>query len=204
MPADSRWCSECTRDAGIPSIRRAWCLRTPLSQEMPRSRRRILTPVLLNHSSRAYTWGAAIAALHGITFDRDRLYLAAMFSTTPGLPQPRCPMSTSRSAAPRWHASSPTATMCLPLPASSLPTRSPCIYNSRRWPRIRCRGLPPICRRSRRCVRPTQQPDTRCSPPGVIQEYPRLGFKREFAPGFCEPRPSKSLVAAPGTRTASR
>jgi hypothetical protein len=36
----------------------------------------------------------------------------------------------------------------------------------------------------------------------VIQEYPRLGFKRE-SPGFSEPRPSKSLVAAPGTCTAS-
>src|SRR3954454_24420839 len=29
-----------------------------------------LTPALRNHSSRAYTWGAAIAALHGIAFDR--------------------------------------------------------------------------------------------------------------------------------------
>ena len=31
---------------------------------------------------------------------------------------------------------------------------------------------------------------------------PRLGFKREFA-GLYEPRPGKSLVAAPGTCTAS-
>ena len=37
----------------------------------------------------------------------------------------------------------------------------------------------------------------------VIQEYPRLGFKREFAADRSEPRPSKSLVAAPGTCTAS-
>ena len=47
----------------------------------------LLTPVLLNHSTRAYTWGAAIAALHGITFDRELLYLAAMFHDT-GLPSP--------------------------------------------------------------------------------------------------------------------
>src|SRR3954469_19990345 len=47
----------------------------------------LLTPVLLNHSSRAYAWGAAIAALHGITFDRELLYLAAMFHDT-GLPSP--------------------------------------------------------------------------------------------------------------------
>jgi hypothetical protein len=36
----------------------------------------------------------------------------------------------------------------------------------------------------------------------IIQEYPRLGFKRS-SPGFSEPRPSKSLVAARGTCTAS-
>src|SRR6478609_9868663 len=47
----------------------------------------LLTPVLRNHSSRAYTWGAAIAALHGITFDHELLYLAAMFHDT-GIPSP--------------------------------------------------------------------------------------------------------------------
>ena len=31
----------------------------------------LLTPALLNHSRRAYAWGAAIAALHEITFDRE-------------------------------------------------------------------------------------------------------------------------------------
>ena len=47
----------------------------------------LLAPALLNHSSRAYTWGAAIAALQGITFDRELLYLAAMFHDT-GIPSP--------------------------------------------------------------------------------------------------------------------
>jgi hypothetical protein len=47
----------------------------------------LLTPALLNHSRRAYTWGAAIAALRGITFDRELLYLAAMFHDT-GIPSP--------------------------------------------------------------------------------------------------------------------
>ena len=47
----------------------------------------LLTPALLNHSSRAYKWGATIAALHGITFDRELLYLAAMFHDT-GIPSP--------------------------------------------------------------------------------------------------------------------
>ena len=47
----------------------------------------LLTPVLRNHSSRAYAWGAAIAALHGITFDHELLDLAAMFHDT-GIPSP--------------------------------------------------------------------------------------------------------------------
>jgi hypothetical protein len=88
----------------------------------------LLTPALLNHSSRAYTWGAAIAALQGIRFDRELLYLAAMF------------------------------------------------HDPRRRPRIRCRGLPPIRRRSRRCVRPTQQRDTRCSPPERHPAVPAGGL----------------------------
>jgi hypothetical protein len=47
----------------------------------------LLSPALLNHSSRAYTWGAALAALHGIPFDRELLYLAAMLHDT-GIPSP--------------------------------------------------------------------------------------------------------------------
>jgi hypothetical protein len=47
----------------------------------------LLTPALLNHSRRAFAWGSAIAAVHGVTFDRELLYLAAMFHDT-GLPSP--------------------------------------------------------------------------------------------------------------------
>jgi hypothetical protein len=47
----------------------------------------LLTPALLNHSRRAYAWGAAIAVLEGVTFDRELLYLAAMFHDT-GIPSP--------------------------------------------------------------------------------------------------------------------
>ena len=47
----------------------------------------LLTPVLRNHSHRAYAWAAAIAARRGISFDRESLYLAAMFHDT-GLPSP--------------------------------------------------------------------------------------------------------------------
>src|ERR671927_685665 len=47
----------------------------------------LLSPALLNHSRRAYAWGAALASLHQITFDRELLYIAAMFHDT-GLPSP--------------------------------------------------------------------------------------------------------------------
>jgi hypothetical protein len=83
----------------------------------------LLTPALRNHSSRAYTWGTAIAALQGITFDRELLYLAAMFHDT-GIPSP--------------------------VPEVDFTVR-------------RSDVIPDAVRRS------------------VVQEYPRLGFKREFA-----------------------
>jgi hypothetical protein len=47
----------------------------------------LLTPVLRNHSRRACAWGAAIAALQDVTFDRELLYVAALFHDT-GLPSP--------------------------------------------------------------------------------------------------------------------
>src|SRR5437667_1136786 len=160
----------------------------------------LLTPALLNHSSRAYTWGAAIAALHGITFDRELMYLAAMFHDT-GIPS-RCPTSTSRFAAPRWHASSPTATACLPISASSLRTRSPCTTP----PALASNPVP----------RPTSYLPAQ---PSMCSAYAATKYPMQSArassrstrgwassgssPGFSEPRPSKSLVAAPGTFTAS-
>ena len=60
---------------------------SPLARDAEVAAQDLLTPALRNHSSRAYTWGAAIAALHGITFDRELLYLAAMFHDT-GIPSP--------------------------------------------------------------------------------------------------------------------
>jgi hypothetical protein len=74
-------------------------------------------------------------------------------------------------------------------------------YTPRRWPRIRCRGLPPICRRSRRCVRPTQQRDTRCSPPERHPGVPAVGLQagvRRASPSRGQASPSwPRLVPAP-------
>jgi hypothetical protein len=58
-----------------------------LAQDAQTAAEDLLTPVLRNHSHRAYAWAAAIAARRGISFDRELLYLAAMFHDT-GLPSP--------------------------------------------------------------------------------------------------------------------
>jgi HD domain len=58
-----------------------------LAREAEEAVQDLLTPALLNHSRRSFAWGAAIAALHKVTFDRELLYLAAMFHDT-GIPTP--------------------------------------------------------------------------------------------------------------------
>ena len=63
-------------------------------------------------------------------------------------------------------------------------------------------GLPPIGRRSRRCVRPTQQRDTRCSPPERHPGVPAVGLQAGVA-GVLRAEAKRTLVAAPGTCTAS-
>ena len=45
----------------------------------------LLSPAVLQHSHRAYAWGAALAAVDGIDFDRELLHVASMFHDT-GLP----------------------------------------------------------------------------------------------------------------------
>jgi hypothetical protein len=45
----------------------------------------LLTPAVLNHSRRAYAWGAALGALDDVPFDRELLFVASMFHDT-GLP----------------------------------------------------------------------------------------------------------------------
>src|SRR6266536_1382349 len=126
---------------------------SPLARDAEVAAQDLLTPALLNHSSRAYTWGAAIAALHGITFDRERLYLAAMFHDT-GIPSP------------------------VPRPTSYLPAQASMYsaYAATRYPMQSARA-------SSRSTRGWASSGS--------------------SPGFSEPRPSKSLVAAPGTCTAS-
>ena len=201
LPAVSRWCSGCTRDAGARSIRRAWCLPTPLARDAEVAAQDLLTPVLLNHSSRAYTWGAAIAALHGIAFDRELLYLAAMFHDT-GTPSPgarRRLHGSQRRGGTRVHRQPRRACR---YPRARRQTRSPCTTppalasNPVPRPTSYLPAQPSMCSAYAATRYPMQS--ARASP-----RVPAVGLPSGNSPGFSEPRLSKSLMAAPGTCTAS-
>ncbi len=58
-----------------------------IAREAEEAARDLLSPALLNHSRRAFAWGATIAALQQITFDHELLYVASMLHDT-GLPSP--------------------------------------------------------------------------------------------------------------------
>ena len=139
----------------------------------------LLTPALLNHSGRAYTWGAAIAALHGITFDRELLYLAAMFHDT-GIPSPVPEVDfTVRSAA---LAREFTDSHHVPAEVRELVANAIAMHYT---PGVGLEsGAEAYLLSAGAAVdvfglRSSEIPDAVRQ--SVVQEYPRLGFKREFA-----------------------
>jgi HD domain len=139
----------------------------------------LLTPGLRNHSSRAYTWGAAIAALRGIAFDRELLYLAAMFHDT-GIPSPVPDVDfTVRSAAlAREFADS----RHVPADARELVANAIAMHYTP-GVGLEC-GAEAYLLSAGAAVdvfglRSNEIPDAVRR--GVVQKYPRLGFKREFA-----------------------
>jgi len=139
----------------------------------------LLTPVLLNHSSRAYTWGAAIAALHGIAFDRELLHLAAMFHDT-GIPSPVPEVDfTVRTAAV---AREFTDGHHLPVDSRELVANAIAMHQT---PGVGLESEAEAYLLSGGAavdvfgLHSNQIPDAVRQ--SVIQQYPRLGFKREFA-----------------------
>jgi hypothetical protein len=139
----------------------------------------LLTPALLNHSRRAYAWGAAIAALHGIRFDRELLYLAAMFHDT-GIPSPVPHVDfTVRSAA---IAREITDSHGVPADSRELVANAIAMHHT---PGVGVdSGAEAYLLSTGAAVdvfglRSNEVPDAVRN--RVIQEYPRLGFKREFA-----------------------
>ena len=152
---------------------------SPLARDAGVAAQDLLTPVLLNHSSRAYTWGAAIAALHGITFDRELLYLAAMFHDT-GIPSPVPDVDfTVRSAA---LAREFTDSHDVPADIRELVANAIAMHYT---PGVGLEsGAEAYLLSAGAAVdvfglRSNEIPDAVRQ--SVIQEYPRLGFKREFA-----------------------
>jgi len=152
---------------------------SPLARDAELAAQDLLTPALLNHSSRAYTWGAAIAALHGITFDRELLYLAAMFHDT-GIPS-RVPDVdfTVRSAA---LAREFTDSHRVPADIRELVANAIAMHHT---PGVGLESGAEAYLLSAGAsvdvfgLRSNEIPDAVRQ--SVIQEYPRLGFKREFA-----------------------
>ncbi|TWD83029.1 HD domain-containing protein [Kribbella amoyensis] len=139
----------------------------------------VLTPALLNHSRRAYAWGAAIAALDHVEFDHELLYVAAMFHDT-GLPsRTRDVDFTVRSAA---LARDFTDRHDVPERERELVTNAIALHHT---PGVGVdRGAEAFLLSSGAAVdvfglRSNHIPDAVRET--VVRDYPRLGFKREFS-----------------------
>jgi hypothetical protein len=135
--------------------------------------------MLLNHSRRAYAWGAAIAALKDITFDRELLYTAAMFHDT-GLPSPVSHVDFTVHSA--QHARDFTDRHDVPAEDRELVTNAIAMHHT---PGLRLEHAAEAYLLSAAAgvdvfgLRIDELPDgVRQS---VVAEFPRLGFKREFA-----------------------
>ena len=139
----------------------------------------LLTPALLNHSRRIYAWGATIAAIQRITFDRELLYVAAMFHDT-GIPSPIPHVDfTVRSAA---LAREFTDSHHVPEDDRELVANAIAMHHT---PGVGIEAGEEAYLMSAGAavdvfgLRSNEVPDAIRK--SVVQEFPRLGFKREFA-----------------------
>jgi hypothetical protein len=150
-----------------------------MARDAERTARDLLSPVVLNHSRRAFAWGSAIAALRGITFDRELLYVASMFHDT-GLPSPVPHVDfTVRSAE---LAREFTADHGVPADGGELVANAIALHHT---PGVGLESGAEAFLLSAGAgvdvfgLRSDEVPDAvRRS---VIREFPRLGFKREFS-----------------------
>jgi hypothetical protein len=139
----------------------------------------LLAPVLRNHAHRAYAWAAALAARDGIPFDRELLYLAAMFHDT-GLPSPVPHVDfTVRSAALAREFADRHG---VPAGSREVVTNAIAMHHS---PGVGPESGPEACLMSAGAavdvfgLRSNEIPDAVRRQ--VVEQFPRLGFKREFA-----------------------
>lgn len=155
-----------------------------LAKDAETAARDLLTPALLNHSQRSYAWGSAIATLDGIDFDRELLYVAAMFHDT-GLSSPVPDVDfTIRSAAlardfshrhdvPATERETVTNAIALHHTPGVGPGSGAEAYLLSAGAGVDVFGLG-----SDRLSRATRKQ--------VVRDHPRVGFKREFARLFRE------------------
>jgi len=150
-----------------------------MAREAEAAAQDLLTPTLLNHSRRAYAWGAVIAALDEVEFDHELLYVAAMFHDT-GLPS-RVPHVdfTVRSAA---LARDVTDRHDVPEDRRELVTNAIALHYT---PGVGLEsGAEAFLLSAGAAVdvfglRSNHVPDVLRKT--VVQDYPRVGFKREFS-----------------------
>ena len=150
-----------------------------LARDAEQAAKDLLPTTLLNHSRRAHAWGAAIAALNNITFDRELLYMAAMFHDT-GLPSPVPNVDFTVRSAKR--ARDFTDRHGMPADDRELVTNAIAMHHT---PGVSLEhgaeayllsvgaGLDVFGLRSDEIPDGIRQ--------SVVEEFPRLGFKREFA-----------------------
>jgi len=139
----------------------------------------LLSPVLRNHSHRAFAWAAAIAARCGISFDRELLYLAAMFHDT-GLPSPVPHVDfTARSAAVLREFADRKG---VPADSREVVANAIAMHHS---PGVGFESGPEAFLMSAGAAVDVFGARGSEIPPAVrrqvIEQFPRLGFKREFA-----------------------
>ena len=132
-----------------------------------------------NHAHRVYAWGAALAARRGITFDRELFYVAAMFHDA-GLPSPVSHVDfTVRSAALAREFADRNG---MPADSREVVTNAIAMHHT---PGVELDAGPEAYLMSAGAavdvfgLGSNEIPDAvRRS---VVEQFPRLGFKREFA-----------------------
>ncbi len=155
---------------------------SPLACDAEAAVRDLLSPAVLNHSYRSFAWGAALAAVDGIAFDRELFYVASLFHDT-GIPSPVPEVDfTVRSAA---MARTFLGAHEIGAKDQQVVTNAIALHHT---PGVALDHGPEAFLLSAGAavdvfgLRSNHVPDGVRA--GIVRQYPRLGFKREFAELF--------------------
>jgi hypothetical protein len=150
-----------------------------LAREAEAGAKDLLSPAVLNHSYRAFAWGCALAAVDAITFDRELFYLASLFHDT-GIPSPvpQVDFTVHSAAVARQFLDARK----VPVADQEVVTNAIALHHT---PGVGLDFGPEAFLLSAGAavdvfgLRSNHVPDAIRA--AVVQRYPRLGFKREFA-----------------------